>query len=115
MNIHELKTIVDYEYPIKIVVLNNEGYGAIKDFQDDNLNKRYFATTNTNLGVEFNVTTPDYSEISRSYGLPFKSVHKNSDLENCIDWLMKKIGPAMLNINVDSSVKMQMSLKDFSN
>ena len=44
MNIHEFKTIVDYNYPIKIVVLNNEAYGAIKDFQIGNLEKDFLLT-----------------------------------------------------------------------
>ena len=113
MNIHEFKTIVDYNYPIKIVVLNNEAYGAIKDFQIGNLEKRFFATDRTNFGVEFDYSPPDYMAIAESYGLDAMSVQDKNNISKGIDWLMAKNGPCLLNVFVDNSVKMTVSDKEY--
>ena len=113
MNIHEFKTIVDYNYPIKIVVLNNEAYGAIKDFQIGNLEKRFFATDRTNFGVEFDYSPPDYIAIAESYGLDTMSVQDKNNISKGIDWLMAKNGPCLLNVFVDNSVKMTVSDKEY--
>ena len=44
MNIQELQTIVHYNIPIKIIILNNRSYGIIKQFQDTFFGGRYIAT-----------------------------------------------------------------------
>jgi acetolactate synthase I/II/III large subunit len=74
MNIQELQTIVFNKLPIKIIVLNNNGYGIIKQFQELYLGKRYVATT-SNSGV----TNPDFKKVSQAYGIRHTLIknHKN--------------------------------------
>ena len=44
INIQELHTLKKLNLPVKIFILNNNGYGIIKQFQELYLNKRYEAT-----------------------------------------------------------------------
>jgi acetolactate synthase-1/2/3 large subunit len=79
MNIQELKTVVDYKLPIKIFVINNSGYGIVKQFQTLYFESRY-------VGTEF--APPNFSAIASGYGMkaytfclgePFPDVFSNKE------------------------------------
>ena len=82
LNIQELQTVIFNKLPIKIIVLNNNGYGIIKQFQEIYLNKRYHATT-----PESGVTNPHFKKISKAYGINYTQIKKNNEIKN----KMKKI------------------------
>jgi acetolactate synthase-1/2/3 large subunit len=67
MNIQELQTVVHYKLPIKIVILNNRGYGIIKQFQDSYFESRYEATGR-------GYSAPDFGKIAAAYGLDYTKV-----------------------------------------
>ena len=64
INIQELQTIVANKLPVKLILLNNNGYGIIKQFQELYLNKRYEATIPSS-----GVTNPNFKKISKAYGI----------------------------------------------
>lgn len=64
MNIQELQTIVEYNLPIKILVINNSGYLSIKQTQTAYFSDNVFGT-NAGNGVSF----PNYVSVSKSFGL----------------------------------------------
>lgn len=65
MNIQELNTVKKYNLPIDIKVLNNSGYGIIKQFQDSYFNSNYSGTSKSDLfGDKLN-----FKEIAESYGV----------------------------------------------
>jgi acetolactate synthase-1/2/3 large subunit len=65
MNIQELQTIKTYNLPIHVTVLDNGGYGMIKQFQDNYFKSNYCATSKTDL-YNGNV---DFAGIASSYGI----------------------------------------------
>ncbi len=73
MNIQELQTIRYNNLNIKIVILNNGGYGIIKQFQDSNFEGRYEAS-----GKGYSV--PDFEAIVTAYKIPYKRVEHQEDL-----------------------------------
>ncbi len=75
MNIQELQTVVHYNLNIVIVVLNNQGYGIIKQFQDAYFDSRYEATGN-------GYSVPDFSRISEAYGIQYLRVTSLDDIKN---------------------------------
>jgi len=66
-NIQELQTVAHYRLPVKLVVLNNRGYGIIKQFQDSYFGSRYEAS-----GQGYSV--PDFGKIARAYGICYQEV-----------------------------------------
>ena len=87
MNIQELQTVAELQLPIRIIVLNNEGYGIIKQFQDAYFEGRHEAT-----GRGYSV--PDFGKIAAAYGIPFEEVSTLSQIEG----LKLKAGPLMVNV-----------------
>ena len=73
MNIQELQTMKFHELNIKLVILNNFGYGIIKQFQDLYFNGRHFAT-----GVGY--SQPDFGKIVAGYGIDYRKIEKIDDL-----------------------------------
>ena len=77
MNIQELATISHFNFPIKIFVINNNGYGLIKQTQDTWLNSR-------RVGVDSGsgLAMPNLVKIANAYGI--KTVEINEQVEKTL-------------------------------
>ena len=65
MNIQELLTVKKYDLPIDIIILNNNGYGIIKQFQDSYFDSKYVATSKSEVfGGDV-----DFVKIAEAYGV----------------------------------------------
>lgn len=65
MNIQELLTVKKYDLPVEIIILNNSGYGIIKQFQDSYFDSKYIATSKNDVfGDEV-----DFVKIAEAYGV----------------------------------------------
>lgn len=72
MNIQELQTLISYNLPLKIFVLENEGYLAIKTTQNS-----FFDGNFTGSNPASGVTCPNLRKIANAYGIPYISVREN--------------------------------------
>jgi acetolactate synthase-1/2/3 large subunit len=93
MNLQELQTIAHHQLPIKIFVLNNNGYLAISLMQD-NLFKGNYIGSNKQSGV----SAPDFIKIADAYGFRRFRFNNNEELENRIDDVIKSQGPVLVEI-----------------
>jgi acetolactate synthase-1/2/3 large subunit len=75
MNIQELQTIDYYNLPIKIIILNNFGYGIIKQFQDSYFESRYHATG-------YGYSAPNFEKIAQAYNFNYNAIKSMKDLNN---------------------------------
>lgn len=71
MNIQELQTLVTYKMPLKIFVLENEGYLAIKTTQ-----KSFFGGYFTGSNPASGVVCPNLEKIANAYGIPYVGVRE---------------------------------------
>lgn len=96
MNIQELQTIVTNKLPIKIFVLENEGYLAIKTTQNSFF-KGHFTGSDPKSGVE----CPDLEKIASAYGIPYRSVSENGIiLTEAIKETLDSDGPMICEIHM---------------
>lgn len=95
MNIQELQTINHYKIPIKIFLLNNNGYLAISLMQD-NLFKGNYIGSNPESGV----SNPDFIKLASAYGFKVYSVNNNTELEENIDLILNDNGPVFCEIKM---------------
>jgi len=93
MNLQELQTIAHHQLPIKIFVLNNNGYLAISLMQD-NLFKGNYIGSNKQSGI----SSPDFIKIADVYGFTSFKFNNNKDLESKIDDVMNTKGPVLVEI-----------------
>ncbi|WP_415905090.1 thiamine pyrophosphate-binding protein [Neptuniibacter sp. QD48_55] len=95
VNVQELQTIKYYNLPVKIFIMNNYCYGAIKDYQDGNLESRYFATC-----PEYGYEAPDFLAISKAYNITACRIESHADLKEKLDYVLNHEGPIICDVNL---------------
>ena len=91
MTIQELGTISQYNLPVKMILLNNQYLGMVRQWQELFFESRY---ANTGL------TNPDFTKIAEGFGVPAKKITEREDLDKALDDLLAKEGPCLLEIEV---------------
>jgi acetolactate synthase-1/2/3 large subunit len=83
MNLQELQTIVNYQLPIKIFILNNGGYLSIRNTMDKFFESRYFGTD-----AGSGLALPDSQKIAKAYEIPYFSLRDLDDINNKLDTIL---------------------------
>ena len=99
MNIQELQTIVGYNLPVKIFLLNNSGYVSI--FQT---HRNFFNGVEVGGGPKSNVTFPDFSKVAVAFGLTYNRASGHHELEGAIAEALASEGPHLCEIMIDEHV-----------
>lgn len=92
-NIQELATITYYQYPIKIFVLNNNGYHSIRQTQ-----KNFFGEPLVGVGPESGLGFPRFEKIAYAYDLPYFHCDMHANLDDAIVKTLQADGPALCEI-----------------
>ncbi|HET6558732.1 MAG TPA: biosynthetic-type acetolactate synthase large subunit [Prolixibacteraceae bacterium] len=92
MTIQELGTISQYNLDIKIIVLNNNFLGMVRQWQQLFFEKRYSFTEMKN---------PDFVGIAKAYGLASHKVASRDELEDAIQAMLDHKGPYVLEVVVE--------------
>ena len=100
LNIQELQTMVANKLPVKIIVLNNNGHGIIKQFQEQYLNKRYEATT-----PKTGVTNPNFAKVSKAYGIKYSLIKDNNKIKGILRAAIKSNKPEFVEVLIKSDQK----------
>ena len=92
MNIQELGTVLQTKVPVKIIILNNEFLGMVRQWQELFFDKRYASTVMTN---------PDFVKVAEGYGLTANRVANRKDLAEGIEKMMASNESYLLEIMVE--------------
>ncbi|RXG20729.1 biosynthetic-type acetolactate synthase large subunit [Leeuwenhoekiella aequorea] len=92
MTIQELGTIFQTKVPVKIVVLNNEFLGMVRQWQQLFFDRRYASTEMVN---------PDFVAIAKGYFIDAQKVTKREDLAGAIETMLASEGPYFLEVRVE--------------
>lgn len=91
MNLQELGTIFQTKVGVKIVILNNEHLGMVRQWQELFFDRRYASTVMDN---------PDFVKIAKGFDIPSSCVKERSDLKSGIQEMLDTQGPYLLEIKV---------------
>ena len=96
MNIQELATISHFNFPIKIFVINNNGYGLIKQTQDRWLNSR-------RVGVDSRsgLAMPNLIKIAKAYGIKTVEINNQKEMDKKLRGVLKSKFPILCDVIVD--------------
>jgi acetolactate synthase-1/2/3 large subunit len=79
-NIQELQTVARLGLPTKIVVINNQCHGMVRQFQESYFDARYQSTM-------WGYSAPDFARISEAYGIPSRTVSEPNGVADSVSWL----------------------------
>lgn len=83
MNLQELQTIVTNQLPVRIVVINNQGYHQIRVTQTN-----LFQGKLVGVGFESgDLGFPDFEKIAYAYGIPYYRCERRENLDDALKWL----------------------------
>ena len=96
MNIQELQTIFAHKLPIKIFMLNNNGYLAIRATQD-----AYFEGRHVGESPQSGVTCPDICRVARAYGIKSYRITNEKGLPQKIRKVLSLSEPVICDVHMD--------------
>ncbi|HJF92362.1 MAG TPA: biosynthetic-type acetolactate synthase large subunit [Mediterranea massiliensis] len=92
MNLQELGTVMEQKAPVKMILLNNNYLGNVRQWQAMFFNRRYSFTPMLN---------PDYMQIASAYGIPSRRVMERAELADAIREMLATDGPFLLEACVE--------------
>ena len=93
MNIQELSTVLQYNLPVKIFILNNEYMGMVRQWQELNHEGRY--------SNSYTASLPDFVKLAESYGATGLMVDHPDKLDETIIEMMETDGPVIVDCRVE--------------
>ncbi len=96
MNLQELQTVIGYKLPIKIFIINNEGYHSIRQTQ-----KSFFGEPLVGIGADSgDLTFPSMEKLSWAYGFPYVSIRSNEEIGEKAEETLAIEGPVICEVFV---------------
>lgn len=92
MNIQELATVVQYNIPVKVMILNNQYLGMVRQWQELFYEKRYSHTE---------MPSVDFVAIAQAYGVPGMCVTDPADVKEAIEISLAHDGPYVLDFRIE--------------
>lgn len=91
MTMQELGTIMEQRAPVKMILMNNNYLGNVRQWQAMFFDRRYSFTPMMN---------PDYQQIASAYGIPSRRVMERSQLAEAVNEMLDTEGPFLLEVCV---------------
>ncbi|EBY0375590.1 acetolactate synthase 2 catalytic subunit [Salmonella enterica subsp. enterica serovar Toulon] len=93
MNVQELGTVKRKQLPLKIVLLDNQRLGMVRQWQQLFFQERYSETTLTD--------NPDFLMLASAFGIPGQHITRKDQVEAALDTMLASEGPYLLHVSID--------------
>ena len=93
MNVQELGTVKRKQLPVKIVLLDNQRLGMVRQWQQLFFQERYSETTLTD--------NPDFLVLASAFGIPGQHITRKDQVEAALDTMLSCEGPYLLHVSID--------------
>ena len=104
LNIQELQTVVRNHLPLKIIVMNNQCHGMVRQFQESYFESRFQSTM-------WGYSTPDFAKVSEAYSICSKTIKSPNEVAAALKWLWHDpSSPALLQVMIDPQVNVYPKL-----
>lgn len=94
MNVQELATLYRYNIPVKIVLLDNQVLGMVRQWQT-----LFFDERHSEIDLSDN---PDFAELAKVFRITSRSLRDASDMDAALAELLAHDGPMLLHVHIDS-------------
>jgi acetolactate synthase-1/2/3 large subunit len=103
MNLQELQTIVTNGLPIKIFVINNQGYHQIRQTQNNMFSEGLVGVGPESKDLGF----PSFERLAEAFGIPYVAINSNAELEAKLSKVINKNGFALCEVFVSIQQKFE--------
>jgi acetolactate synthase-1/2/3 large subunit len=103
-NIQELETVAHLQLPIKIVILNNECHGMVRQFQESYFESRFQSTV-------WGYSAPNFARVAEAYQIPARTISRPEEISAGTEWLAENSrGPSLLQVMVPQTTNVYPKL-----
>jgi acetolactate synthase-1/2/3 large subunit len=95
MNIQEMATLKRYNIPVKILLVDNQALGMVRQWQE-----LFFAKKYSEIDLWDN---PDFVRLSEAFGVPAFFLRERKDVPKAIDRLLKEPGPLLAHVSIEQA------------
>ena len=95
LNLQELSTLKSLNLPIRMFIMNNNGYASIRNTQRNYFDERYVAT-----GQEAGLLIPDLVKLAEAIGLDAVRINDASELDEKIQYVLNHPGPILCDVSI---------------
>ncbi|MFK3649617.1 acetolactate synthase 2 catalytic subunit [Lysobacter enzymogenes] len=95
MNVQELATIARYRLPVKIVLLDNQALGMVRQWQELFFERRY-----SEIDLSDN---PDFCAIAAAFGIKAMYVDRADSVDEALSYMLDTPGPVLLHVAIDQA------------
>ncbi|CDG23132.1 Acetolactate synthase isozyme 2 large subunit [Xenorhabdus poinarii G6] len=93
MNVQELGTIKRKQLPVKLILLDNQRLGMVRQWQELFFDKRYSETLLTD--------NPDFLTLAQAFGIPGQKITDKAQVDEALDALFNSEGAYLLHVSID--------------
>ena len=95
MNIQEMATLKRYNIPVKILLVDNQALGMVRQWQELFMQKKY-----SEIDLSDN---PDFVRLAEAFGIPAFFVKERKDVPRAIDRLLNERGPLLAHVAIEQA------------
>lgn len=96
MNLQELQTVAHYRLPLKVIVLNNNGYHSIRQTQQN-----FFGMPLVGVGEESGVGFAPIDKLANAFGIAYYRIGAHNQMQEVIEQMLSEDGPAIIEVMID--------------
>ena len=100
MNVQELATIAHFKFPVKIFVINNGGYGLIKQTQD-----MWLGSRRVGVDEKSGLAMPDLQKIAKAYKIKTVEINNHNEIDEKLDQVLKSKKPILCDVKISENQK----------
>ena len=93
MNIQEIENIKHFHLPIKVFIINNNGYGMIKQTINTWMKGKYVG-----CDLKSGLSLPDFKKVAKAYCIPAIEIKNHKELNKKIEYVLKYRGPIICDV-----------------
>lgn len=95
LNIQELETVARLQLPIKFFILNNDGYGSIRNMQ-----RAHFSGNYVGSDEKSGMSLPDITKIANAYGIPSAKINNHEGINEKVREILNFTGPFICEVMI---------------
>jgi acetolactate synthase-1/2/3 large subunit len=104
MNMQELATVRHHDLPIKLFVMNNDGYAMVQQTQEQWLGARYFATA---TGPDGGLSFPNFGQLAGAFSIASNTIRTTGEIETAIGEALSTPGPFLCDVHIPSTARVE--------
>jgi len=107
LNVQELQTLLVYDLPVKVFIINNGGYASMRTWQETYFEGRYIGSTD-----DTGAKPLDFKKLAFAFNLDYEQIISPKDMKSKMEKIVKSRNPQVIEVFCDSKQKLLLPMQE---